>query len=162
MKKALLMFVTGPVLTVCLVGALSGSPAMASTPVRASWLAPAPDISAFIPSNYRVTSVMRMDLDGNGDNEEAITAVGVPDKWGYVPTTVVLIAWDTFAKRWTEVFDAAHQASYQASSQFRGVRVLSTPCTALPLRSRSSTTCRAGRRASCTGCRPSLATRRRG
>ena len=120
MKKALLMFVTGPVLTACLVGALSGGPAMASTPVRASSLAPAPEISAFIPSNYRVTSVMRMDLDGNGANEEAITAVGSPDQWGYVPTTVVLIAWDTFAKRWTAVFDAAHQASYQASSQFSG------------------------------------------
>ncbi len=101
------MFVTGPVLT-AQFGRRSGSPAMASTPVRASSLAPAPDISAFIPSNYRVTSVMKMDLDGNGDNEEAITAVGVPDKWGYVPTTVVLIAWDTLAKRWTKKLDAVH------------------------------------------------------
>ncbi len=73
------------------------SPAAASTATAGGSKLPDPDIAAFIPANYRVTSVQRMDLDGNGLNEEAITAVGLPAPLGYVPTTVVLIAWDTFA-----------------------------------------------------------------
>ena len=99
------------------LGAPLSSPAATSTAKRAGSKLPDPDIAAFIPANYRVTSVERMDLDGNGANEEAITAVGVPAPLGYVPTTVVLIAWDPFAKRWTKVFDAAQQTSYQTGTQ---------------------------------------------
>jgi len=79
--------------------------------------APAPNIAAFIPANYRVTSVMKMDLDGASVDEQAITAVGTQVSSGYVPTTVVLIAWDSYAKRWTIVFDAAREQSYQTSTQ---------------------------------------------
>jgi len=58
-----------------------------------------------------------MGLDGAATDEEAITAVGVAGSSQYVPTTVVLIAWDNFAKRWTAVFNAAQQGFYQTETQ---------------------------------------------
>jgi len=78
---------------------------------------PVPNIGAFIPDSYRVTSVVKMDLDGAVTDEEAITAVGVAGSSQYVPTTVVLIAWDNYARRWTAVFNAAQQNSYQTETQ---------------------------------------------
>ena len=84
--------------------------------VRASAVSP-PNIAAFIPPSYRVTSVVKMDLDGVATDQEAITAVGTSGASGYVPTTVVLVAWDRYAKRWEAVFNAASQKSYQTGTQ---------------------------------------------
>jgi len=85
--------------------------------ILGSFEVPVPNIGAFIPDNYRVTSVVKMDLDGAATDEEAITAVGGEGSSQYVPTTVVLIAWDNYAKRWTAVFNAAQQSSYQTETQ---------------------------------------------
>ena len=79
---------------------------------------PPPKLANFLPANYRVTSVLKVDLDGSENPEEAITAVGpVSVQPGFATSTVLLIAWDGLAKRWTVAFNALHQASWQTSSQ---------------------------------------------
>jgi hypothetical protein len=79
---------------------------------------PPPKLASFLPTNFRVTSVLKVNLDGSGLPEEAITAVGpVSVQPGFATSTVLLIAWDELAKRWTVSFDALHQPSWQASSQ---------------------------------------------
>ncbi|MGH3733753.1 MAG: hypothetical protein ACRDVC_10365 [Acidimicrobiales bacterium] len=79
---------------------------------------PSPHVSKFLPANYRVTSVLRVDLDGSGLPEEAIAAVGpVSVKPGLATSTVLLLAWDSVTQRWTAPYDALHQASWQQHSQ---------------------------------------------
>lgn len=100
-----------------LVSTVPAVPAIGAPTRHADGVATTPDIAAFIPANYRVTGVSKVDLDGASTDEEAITAVGTLGSDGVVPTTVVLIAWDRFVQRWTAVFNAAQQASYQTGLQ---------------------------------------------
>ena len=99
------------------VAVVLGGPARAVAAPVAPATARPPDVAAFIPAGYRVTAVVKVNLDGAAVDEEAITAVGTAPPQGLVPTTVVLIAWDSYALRWTSVFDAAQQSSYQTESQ---------------------------------------------
>jgi hypothetical protein len=116
MKRALVLLVFGSLLTACLVGVISSGSAVAFAQVGVNSVVPAPEIGAFLPADYRVTSVVKMDLDGASAYQEAVTAVGTTGALGYVPTTVVLIAWDSFADRWESVFNAASQESYQTQT----------------------------------------------
>ena len=99
------------------VAVVLGGPARAVAAPVAPATARPPDVAAFIPAGYRVTAVVKVNLDGAAVDEEAITAVGTAPPQRLVPTTVVLIAWDSYALRWTSVFDAAQQSSYQTESQ---------------------------------------------
>jgi PDZ domain len=89
------------------------SPSPAPSPVAAA-------VAEFVPATYRVTSTTSVDLDDSGTPQVAVTAVGsVQDggSSGFAPSTVLLLAWDSVASRWTEAFDASREQSYQASSQ---------------------------------------------
>lgn len=82
---------------------------------------PTPQLSAFLPANYRVSSVLHVDLDGSGKPQEAVSAVSpgkaVSDYPTFATSIVFLIAWDPLAKRWTEVFNTLHLPWWQTSSQ---------------------------------------------
>src|SRR5450432_494118 len=102
----------------------SSSAPMKSAPVpKSSSPTPAPvaaAVAVFLPATYRVTSTTSVDLDGSGTPQVVVTAVGsVQDGGasGFAPSTVLLLAWDRVASRWTEAFDASREQSYQASSQ---------------------------------------------
>jgi hypothetical protein len=101
-----------------LVVVLSGcgsSQSIAPSPARST---PAPNIASFLPSDFRVTATKRVDLDGSATPQVAVTAVGtVQQSTGFAPSTVILLAWDPIAKRWTAVFDASRQPSFQTSTQ---------------------------------------------
>lgn len=91
----------------------SSSPTPTLAPVAAA-------VAQFLPATYRVTSTTLVDLVGSGTPQVAVTAVGsVQDggSSGFAPSTVLLLAWDSLASRWTEAFDASREQSYQASSQ---------------------------------------------
>jgi hypothetical protein len=91
----------------------SPTPTPAPAPVAAA-------VAEFLPATYRVTRTTSVDLDGSGTPQVAVTAVGsVQDggSSGFAPSTVLLLAWDSVANRWTEAFDASREQSYQASSQ---------------------------------------------
>src|SRR5580700_1965675 len=70
---------------------------------------PLPPVANFIPSNWRVRSEQHMNLDGVAPDEVVLDAVGPPDASDLVQATVVVLAWDPIARRWTSVFDAAKQ-----------------------------------------------------
>jgi hypothetical protein len=93
-------------------------PAPSSSPPSPAPVAAA--VAQFLPATYRVTSTTSVDLDGTGTPEVAITALGSVEDGGssgLAPSTVLLLAWDAVANRWTEAFDASREQSYQASSQ---------------------------------------------
>jgi membrane-associated protease RseP (regulator of RpoE activity) len=69
---------------------------------------PDPPLGRFIPANWRVVQTQRIDLDGRAPEETVVTAVGTPNDIG-VPRTLVVLAWDSAAQRWTTVFDAGKQ-----------------------------------------------------
>jgi hypothetical protein len=112
------------------VGSQDRPATAASTPISPHTTSPAaraapaaPAVAAFLPATYRVTSTTAVDLDGSGTPQVVITAVGsVQDGGtsGFAPSTVLLLAWDPVAGRWTEAFDASKEPSYQASSQQGG------------------------------------------
>jgi hypothetical protein len=81
--------------------------------------APAPLVANFLPANFRVTNTMQVNLDNSATPQLAVTAVGTPaadsNGAGFVPSTVLLLAWDPIAKRWTSVFDASKQQSWQST-----------------------------------------------
>jgi hypothetical protein len=99
------------------------SPMLSSVAPRSAPPPPAPVAAAvtqFLPGTYRVTSTTSVDLDGSGTPQVVVTAVGsVQDggSSGLAPSTVLLLAWDQVASRWTEAFDASREQSYQANSQ---------------------------------------------
>jgi hypothetical protein len=96
----------------------SSSPTPTPTPAPV-----AAAVAVFLPATYRVTSTTSVDLDGSGTPQVVVTAVGsVQDGGtsGFAPSTVLLLAWDRVASRWTEAFDASREQSYQASSQQGG------------------------------------------
>jgi hypothetical protein len=98
----------------------SSSPTPTPTPTPAPVAAA---VAVFLPATYRVTSTTSVDLDGSGTPQVVVTAVGsVQDGGtsGFAPSTVLLLAWDRVASRWTEAFDASREQSYQANSQQGG------------------------------------------
>lgn len=92
----------------------------AAAPVRAGTAVPRPDLARFLPADYRVTQVLHLRLDGVSVPEIAVAAVGTTADSPYpgiAPSTVLVLAWDTAAGRWTRVFDAAYEPSYQVQLQ---------------------------------------------
>lgn len=67
---------------------------------------PVPNYGNLIGDTYRIQRERRLDLDGQGEDERVVTAVGLPDN-SAVPTKVAVLAWDHEAQRWTVVFDSA-------------------------------------------------------
>jgi len=78
----------------------------------------APKLAEFLPAGYRVTAVKDVNLDESAVKQEAITAVGPTNSSGFATSLVLVLAWDSYAKRWTSVYDTLHLASWQATSQF--------------------------------------------
>jgi hypothetical protein len=79
---------------------------------------PSPKLAKFIPVNYRVTLVKKVNLDGSRVPQEAVTAVGPVNSTSFATSLVLVLAWDSYAKRWTSVYDTLDQSSWQTSSQF--------------------------------------------
>lgn len=79
---------------------------------------PPPKLAKFIPADYRVTKVKDIDLDGSRVPQEAVTAVGPANSSGFATSLVLVLAWDSYVKRWTSVYDTLHEPSWQTSSQF--------------------------------------------
>lgn len=78
---------------------------------------PSPKLAKFIPSDYRVTKVTDLNLDGSRVPQEAVTAVGPVNSSGFATSLVLVLAWDLYVKRWTSVYDTLNQATWQMSSQ---------------------------------------------
>jgi len=101
-----------------LVGVLSGCGSSQSVAPSPANSAPAPNIANFLASDFRVTAAKHVNLDGSATPQVAVTAVGtVQESSGFAPSTVIVLAWDPIAKRWTAVFDASKQPSFQSSTQ---------------------------------------------
>jgi hypothetical protein len=79
--------------------------------------APSPKFAKFIPDDYRVTKVKDMDLDGSRVPEEVVTAIGPVNSSELAPSLVLVLAWDSYVKRWTSVYDTLHQPSWQTTTQ---------------------------------------------
>lgn len=79
--------------------------------------APLPALAKFLPADYRVTSVKDVNLDGSRVPQEAVTAVGPVTSSGFATSLVLVLAWDSYVKRWTSVYDTLNQHSWQSSSQ---------------------------------------------
>jgi hypothetical protein len=75
--------------------------------------APPPTIAEFLPADYRVVKTMSADLDRAAEPEVVVTAVGSADA-SLAPSTVLVLAWDAIARRWTAVFDASKQPTYSS------------------------------------------------
>jgi hypothetical protein len=78
---------------------------------------PSPKLANFIPANYQVTAVKKVNLDGSRIPQEAVTAVGPVNSSGFATSLVLLLAWDSCVKRWTSAYDTLDQPSWQTSSQ---------------------------------------------
>lgn len=89
-----------------------------STPVATASTVPSPALSKFLPANYRVTAVKDVNLDGSRVPQEAVTAVGPVNSSGFATSIVLVVAWDSYVKRWTSVYDTLNEPSWQTSSQF--------------------------------------------
>lgn len=100
--------------TALIVGALVG---VGGDAVASASTVPSPKLARFIPANYRVTTVKKVNLDGSRVPQEAVTAVGPVNSSGFATSLVLLLAWDSYVKRWTSVYDTLDQPSWQTSSQ---------------------------------------------
>src|SRR5207248_10996064 len=65
-----------------------------------------PDLAKLLPADVRVLTSRTVNLDGSSTPQHAVAAIG---PWSVDPSqavlTVVLIAWDGQAHRWTLVYD---------------------------------------------------------
>jgi hypothetical protein len=62
----------------------------------------------------------QVNLDGSATPQVEVTAVGTPLTTGFARSTVLLLAWDSIAQRWSAVFDAAKQVSYRVTLRHDG------------------------------------------
>jgi len=85
--------------------------------IAGAFSAPSPKLAKFIPADYRVTLVKDMDLDGSRVPDEVVTAIGPVNSSYLAPSLVLILAWDSYVKRWTSVYDTLHQPSWQTSTQ---------------------------------------------
>jgi hypothetical protein len=97
-----------------IVGALVG---IGGDAVASASSVPSPKLAKFIPANYRVTAVKKVNLDGSRVPQEAVTAVGPVNSSGFATSLVLVLAWDSYVERWTSVYDTLNQPSWQTSSQ---------------------------------------------
>jgi len=101
--------------------------------------APAPRLGQFVPARQRVLRVYRFHLARGGVPDVAVTTTSQPAAGTPVPAgDLLLLAWDSHARRWSVAYDAAKTpvhvayqpdaftASYQASAQ-RSPRPLFPP-----------------------------------
>ena len=79
---------------------------------------PSPALAKFLPVDYRVTAVKDVNLDGSRIPQVAATAVGPVDSSGFATSLVLVLAWDSYVKRWTSVYNTLNEPSWQTSSQF--------------------------------------------
>lgn len=102
--------------------------------------APKPKLANFLTPTERVLSVRQVQLEAGGSAEVAVIAVDPPDQslGGFVPQRLIILAWDTYAKRWTNVFDtdtASQQVvGYEADAPDTSFdeSVVPTPTTTTP------------------------------
>jgi len=66
-------------------------------------------VARFLPNNYLMTGATRVDLDGSAIPQMAVTAIATPSNAGHVPSTVLLLTWNSTTHRWNVVFDASKQ-----------------------------------------------------
>lgn len=76
---------------------------------------PPPNLADFVGADYHVTSTKQVNLEDSASPQTLVTAVGATSIGGSAPSTVLLLAWDPIAKRWTTVFDASKQDSYKST-----------------------------------------------
>jgi S1-C subfamily serine protease len=76
--------------------------------------APIPEssVARFVPNNYHLISATRVNLDGSATPQVAVTAVATPSTTGDVPSTVLLLTWNSTTRRWSVVFDASKEPSF--------------------------------------------------
>src|SRR5205807_909976 len=61
--------------------------------------APRPDLSQFLPANFRVKAVQETSLDGSSVAQVIVTAVGTStSSSGLIPADLLILAWDGFAR----------------------------------------------------------------
>ena len=65
------------------------------------------DVRAFLPEDFRVTERWDRDLDGRGESEVVVAAIGPADAYGKAAATLLVLSWDGFARRWTKLYDAS-------------------------------------------------------
>ena len=80
-------------------------------------------VAPFLPDHYRMISSTRVDLDGSTTPQVAVIAVPTGSNVGNLPSTVLLLTWNSATHRWNVVFDASKQPSFAAlTSLGRSVR----------------------------------------
>jgi len=85
---------------------------------------PPPSVTRFLPNNYRLTSETRVNLDGSTTPQVAVTAVATTLSAGHVPSTVLLLTWNSATHRWNVVFDASKQPSFALQTdELKSVRM---------------------------------------
>ena len=92
------------------VAGCSARPHSTATPPP-SVPAPSSNVASFLPSNDHLTTATRVDLDGSDTPQVAVTALATSTT-RHVSSTVLLLVWNSTAKRWTVVFDASKQPSF--------------------------------------------------
>jgi hypothetical protein len=114
---AVCKFRTVSLIAVLAIGASACSSARHSVAPKRQPTAPPPNVAAFLPPDYRVVNATQVNLDGSATPQLAVTAVGTASGTGFAPSTVIVLAWDPIARRWTAVFDASKLDSYQTGLQ---------------------------------------------
>jgi hypothetical protein len=87
----------------CLV--MSGPPTAGASGVRSK--VPAPKLSHYIPATAKVLTEKRVKLTAKGPDEVVVTYVNEQTPSAAPSKDAILLAWDGFAHRWVNVFDAA-------------------------------------------------------
>jgi hypothetical protein len=76
-------------------------------------------VARFLPNNDRLISATRVNLDGSATPQVAVTAVATTLRAGHVPSTVLLLTWNSATHRWIVVFDASKQPSFALQTSER-------------------------------------------
>lgn len=90
----------------------SGAGPQAPRPAASSRPTASPDLDRLLPPGFTAQRVMRVDMDGDGVAEVAVTARTRPSgPLRLRSSTVAVVAWDAGAKRWRTVFDASERTT---------------------------------------------------
>lgn len=97
---------------VALLVSCSGAGPQAPPPAASSRPTEPPDLDRLLPPGFAAQRVMRVDMDGDGVDEVAVTARTRPSgPLRLRSSTVGVVAWDAGAERWRIVFDASERTT---------------------------------------------------
>lgn len=95
------------------------------------------DVTPFLDDAERIFSRLDVDLGGSRVPESVVVAVGSPDAEGIAPTRVVLVGWDSIARRWTALFDSSRRRhGYPAEAVFEPADLDPSELQVVPFRGR--------------------------